>query len=66
MHDLNGTLASLDLGERYPRVTIGSDMLMKDRYGRGNELRPLSSSVSAPLESFVTSRPNSGGSPDDT
>jgi hypothetical protein len=63
MHDLNGTLASLDLGERYPRAAIGSEMLTKDGYS--GEIRPLSKSISAPLN-FVNPRPKSGGSPDST
>ncbi|KAF8487718.1 hypothetical protein JB92DRAFT_2836555 [Gautieria morchelliformis] len=64
MHDLNGTLASLDLGDRYPRAATGSEMLTKDVYTQAVELRPLSKSISAPLNSLVKPRPKSGGSPD--
>jgi hypothetical protein len=66
MHDLNGTLASLDLGERHPRAAIGSEMLMKDGYGYTGEARPLSKSISAPLKGLGSPRPKSGGSPDST
>lgn len=66
MHDLNGTLASLDLGERYPRAPIGSAMLMKDGYGHNGDSRPLSKSISAPLKSLGSPRHQSGGSPDST
>lgn len=66
MHDLNGTLASLDLGERYPRAPIGSEMLVKDGYGQTGDTRPLTKSMSAPLKGLVSPRPQSGGSPDST
>lgn len=64
MHDLNGTLASLDLGERYPRGAIGSELLLKDGYP--GDMRPLSKSVSAPLKGLMSPRSKSGGSPDST
>ncbi|KAF8592237.1 hypothetical protein K439DRAFT_1379327 [Ramaria rubella] len=65
MQDLNGTLASLDLGERSSRAAIGSEMLKKDGYSHNGERRPLSNSISVP-KGFVSPRPTSGGSPDST
>lgn len=62
IHDLNGTLASLDLTEKYSCAAIGSELLLKTR----GDKQSLRKSVSTPLEGFMSPRPKSGSSPDST